>query len=1362
MARKSISDAIKKSLFALSGNQCAFPKCKEEIYNLENKVLIGEVCHIIAVNENGPRHEIELDSESINLIENLFILCPNHHTVIDKNSAKYNSQLLRKIKLDHEKKISNALKQWDEKINGRGEVTIQELLEIEKIEVFIDTIEESPIIKELPKKELLPPLKDHIPKYIRPVNDEKNHSFENRSLEDIIQSNKQITVLGVAGSGKSIELDHLAYLYSLPNKDLYPFKIRLNTISDKESIEDVIKLNFDSFSKVPEQNLLILLDALDEVHPDHIGTVAKSISLLGKKYKEATIVVTCRNNFYTAETHNSVATIDGFKTYILRGLDWLTVNKYISDRLSKKSKLFIKLIEKTKFQDLLYSPFFLVRILEFYQMEIRIPESRKVIFDYLIDLRINEDFNKFTNTVSNLREYGAEIKKEIQKLALTAECFERNYLDEQSEVLEIVSSPQIFKMIKGTFLFNRGSNNNHRWEFEHNNFQEYLAAKYLSELGFEQIRKFISFSPNYDKIKPSWLNTVSFLFGLLDVDGAAFKNLFNWILDGEPDVLVRFEKDKIELSLRETIFKEIYESFEAKGIIIRNTKFESDDLSYFVSDSSKIIEYLLNKVEASNESLIISEAIRLFENFDSIDEHKLRIEKILLDKICNSIIDEKTKYNCLNTLASLKISSIKLTNQILTNNELELGQYYRAGLYQYLIDSDHLEDFLNILLEGISLLRELEVSGVGERKENVFAEKYNLEAAIKEIRQPESLVCILEWGVSFEKLSYFHNMFESVMRNTLEKTAPYYNEGKITDLNLVTNLLNHCIEEHYKELNDDFKNFFKATKTEFAAFKILFGKFESDKQWQLNAFSAISLIANHQCVDYLLERVRKNSLSTEVVLRVRDCLNWRENKTLFDLFYKNLQEINTEKYSYIEQFPAISSTDKRKRDLELLFSKKEFLTETLNLFEENSNSALELTQEQIYDYKKRSFNDDQMTNNIVAQVLREKCREKEFVSYKEVESLVNNNKSWTWFTLSELLKYDKDVDFIFDEKSVEFIITWINNTWKKANFKTAIRANENRFNFRYLELYLAYFSARIEISLPDEFYLDLLYLECFIVPALPSKIKDEENAKNWITNFVIEKAGLSKTNDRILENLESSNILYPVRMNHFKHCNNNNLREATNFILKEIKAENYKYYEKRDLVDYYLNLGGLEYEIIDLLDQFEQSLKIHSIDKLIIRENSSALEYCYNILESSIEEELKLDILKSLIKYDNSNTARTLNYFKDWIIRNQQLPEMRYSKQNCIEKFELEDLIEIYEDSLVNNYGGGDWDHRTEYLKEIVSAGCKNESDFLRVKGRLEYWVRNFEGVKYLFYQIPKFEDQYYSSISKTLTLKQIKKLINM
>jgi len=90
-----------KRLFAKSGNQCAFPGCQAKL--VIGGTVIAEICHIRARRKNGPRYDPNLSAKERDECRNLLLLCPTHHTLIDKDAAKFTPELLLDIKEIHER-----------------------------------------------------------------------------------------------------------------------------------------------------------------------------------------------------------------------------------------------------------------------------------------------------------------------------------------------------------------------------------------------------------------------------------------------------------------------------------------------------------------------------------------------------------------------------------------------------------------------------------------------------------------------------------------------------------------------------------------------------------------------------------------------------------------------------------------------------------------------------------------------------------------------------------------------------------------------------------------------------------------------------------------------------------------------------------------------------------------------------------------------------------------------------------------------------------------------------------------------------------------------------------------------------------
>lgn len=104
---RTVPQHTRLKLWVKAAGRCEFRGCNKTLW--QNNLTLsdgnfGEVCHIIAASEDGPRGS----EESANLriaYSNLMLLCPRCHIEIDRYPNKYSSELLRQWKQEHEKRI---------------------------------------------------------------------------------------------------------------------------------------------------------------------------------------------------------------------------------------------------------------------------------------------------------------------------------------------------------------------------------------------------------------------------------------------------------------------------------------------------------------------------------------------------------------------------------------------------------------------------------------------------------------------------------------------------------------------------------------------------------------------------------------------------------------------------------------------------------------------------------------------------------------------------------------------------------------------------------------------------------------------------------------------------------------------------------------------------------------------------------------------------------------------------------------------------------------------------------------------------------------------------------------------------------
>ena len=107
--KRNYSQRTIKILFALSGNQCAYPGCKNPAIvpatEKSDALVLNQICHIYALNEDGPRGKAGLTEKELNSPENMILFCPTHHVIVDGQHETYPAEILKQWKQAHEMEI---------------------------------------------------------------------------------------------------------------------------------------------------------------------------------------------------------------------------------------------------------------------------------------------------------------------------------------------------------------------------------------------------------------------------------------------------------------------------------------------------------------------------------------------------------------------------------------------------------------------------------------------------------------------------------------------------------------------------------------------------------------------------------------------------------------------------------------------------------------------------------------------------------------------------------------------------------------------------------------------------------------------------------------------------------------------------------------------------------------------------------------------------------------------------------------------------------------------------------------------------------------------------------------------------------
>ena len=106
----SITHPNLKRLWGLAAGRCSYPGCPtlcvDHLPDDTDPVILGEMAHVIAKQPKGPRGTPEGRNDGY---DNLILLCPTHHRLVDKAPSSFPPNTLIRWKTEHEAQIAAAL-----------------------------------------------------------------------------------------------------------------------------------------------------------------------------------------------------------------------------------------------------------------------------------------------------------------------------------------------------------------------------------------------------------------------------------------------------------------------------------------------------------------------------------------------------------------------------------------------------------------------------------------------------------------------------------------------------------------------------------------------------------------------------------------------------------------------------------------------------------------------------------------------------------------------------------------------------------------------------------------------------------------------------------------------------------------------------------------------------------------------------------------------------------------------------------------------------------------------------------------------------------------------------------------------------
>lgn len=125
---RSISLDTERQLWAASAGFCERPECMQYLFHAGDNgkvVTLGQLAHVVAASLGGPRADPAADEQSLASLDNLILLCPTCHYIVDHAEEEYPVDVLSRWKRTRQDRVRSALhvRKYDNRPALRHELT---------------------------------------------------------------------------------------------------------------------------------------------------------------------------------------------------------------------------------------------------------------------------------------------------------------------------------------------------------------------------------------------------------------------------------------------------------------------------------------------------------------------------------------------------------------------------------------------------------------------------------------------------------------------------------------------------------------------------------------------------------------------------------------------------------------------------------------------------------------------------------------------------------------------------------------------------------------------------------------------------------------------------------------------------------------------------------------------------------------------------------------------------------------------------------------------------------------------------------------------------------------------------------------
>lgn len=1083
-----------------------------------------------------------------------------------------------------------------------------------------------------------------------------------KNLFEICQKDKHIVLLDTAGAGKSVELLRVAAMASKPEINMYPLLFSLHLHCD-QSIEEIVQ---QTYPEIDYGQLLLIFDGYDELLPQKSLEFARSVDYFVLNHPETSILISSRNNFYqVGDEKGKGATFENFKVYGLVPLSNEDIDAYVKSK-DVSLECFWQSVNTNSLNDLVLIPFYLNHICELLQKGVVI-SSKSQLMNNIIYSLFEHDLRKYVKTTQELKEKKERILWQLGRMAFAMQCMHQKCITNTDyEVLMAAEPIDYASLIRYSGLFKKTTNET--WEFEHNNFREYLAAKYLSGLELEDIKAVICVKDDY--IKESWINVLSYLVVLYEED-----SLLNWIIVTNPELVVSFEKDRISQNERTKIIIALLETWATRNVWLSNKYGHYNRITNF-GQSEALIDYLLDRISNPKHFRERANALHILFFFTDKYGKEDKIRQVLFDFIQKDVGEEYGRYVAIETLGELQLHSPEITEYLISHLTKNHGDY-ELGVVKYISKHEKPGQFLSVLFEQYLLARKKSKSG---HEWNICQ---NIEKIVLDLT---SFEMTRDAFLFFAENSNNYSSYEEVLNGLTDNLILHYQAGVVETVDVIFQGWMIGAKEFNQKIRKCCFRFFVNTDTRQELIRALATHYLETEDY--HAIFELEYCNDRECYIVLGESYRSDK-NTYGPLFYEIASRMPEKNEFYELYATLLRENGIE----LPQKDSVRDYDLfRKQGSQIYFDSlfsKERYRELLHSMLKKTDTFDTCFSDEFWDkhYFLHPSNAEEYAYQMLTFDIRHMGDDPRLV--RDLPDLFDN---WDWYAINEIKETLRCYGEInVTDKQREYIETWCRGMLQEIDIKRTIKP-WSVYSMTYALKQVIDLSNLLNIPYEREVFLDFLR-----IPKMYFNKQDKDSQP--FASYVMSHLSDEDIQEQVQKNITARDLCLLSAREHLQYCQQNKLDFAVNYA-REVCERTAGEFDIRDTaLRYLIDMRGYEYvfdlfldteddELFKCLIYATENIQNARLAKKLEAKNAESSDrtlYLSRLIRMQSKYALQtlcelLEEKMSVIRYRNDESTETITHDLDAIHDPLLLPELARLQAICFNPgFQDNGFFTLYE-----------------------------------------------------------------------------------